>query len=157
MACRGRLTFANLHSGCLHTPSHLTGNVLRDDLNDGTDNSTVAIWTGHILNNNGASTSNSSRHSIVLTPKYTTDETNEYSNKSPQEVAFQSIYTLMHECSHQLGAPDHYCAGVGASGVCSNKSCDVCYKSGYNSPRRCIMSYRYDISTLDDNEIYCYD
>ena len=150
----GSVTWSHLASTCSHSPTHLTTTKLRDSLSNGTAINTVAIWTGHILDGNPASNSSFNRHSIVLTPKHTTNS--DYSNKTEAIVKRESTFTLMHESSHQLGAPDHYCYGVGSSGKCSNTNCDICYL-GMTSARNCLMSYRYDISTLSNDEIYCDD
>ena len=150
----GSVTWSNLASSCSHSPTHLTTTKLRDSLSNGTAINTVAIWTGHILDGNPASNSVFDRHSIVLTPKHTTNS--DYSNKTETIVKKESTFTLMHESSHQLGAHDHYCYGVGSSGKCSNLYCDICYL-GMTSVRNCLMSHRYDISTLSNDEIYCDD
>ena len=105
-------------------------------------------------NDNDRSNSNSSRHSVVITPwlvnTFDKDEA-EYENNVEREYVFD----LMHELSHQLGAPDHYCYGVGLFGVCSNEYCDECQND--QSPRACLMSWRYDISDLTDEAMYCND
>lgn len=152
----GAVAFSNLAATCLHSPTHLTTTVLRNDLDNGTITQSVIIWTGHILTNNPASNSNSARYSIVITPRHTTDSDNGYINKTSEEIAQQSIFTLIHETSHQIGAHDHYCYGTTSSARCSNSYCDICVY-GYSSARSCIMSYRYDISELTDSEMYCVD
>ena len=148
-------------SSCSHSSTHLTSTVLRDYLGDGTDTNTIAIWTGHILNNNPSSNSKYYRHSIVLTPKMTTtynSTTLLYDNKTDDKIAQESIFTLMHESSHQLYAPDHYCYGIkGTATKCSNEDCDVCYKGMGSTRIGCIMSYRYDISSLTNDNLYCSD
>lgn len=78
-----------------------------------------------------------------------------YTNKSDAAVRKESIFTLMHELSHQLGAPDHYCYGIpDGSTVCSNTSCDICYM-GRETTRSCMMTYRYDIEATDEDVLYC--
>lgn len=155
--CKGNVTPTSINNECIHNPYHLTNNVLRDDLPNGTDTASVVIWTGHIMAGNGASSSSFSRHSVVITPMATITQTGmSYINKSEQDIQKESVYSLMHELSHQLGAPDHYCYGSDdENGKCANKDCDRCVHG--TNPRACIMSGRDDISTLTDQEIYCED
>lgn len=66
-------------------------------------------------------------------------------NSNDAEVRKESIFTLMHELSHQLGAPDHYCYGPSTTSEgCANPNCDTCYM-GRDAERPCMMTYRYDI------------
>ncbi len=66
-------------------------------------------------------------------------------------------YVLMHELSHQLSLPDHYCYGIPEGyEVCRNLHCDQCYK-GYAEPRNCMMSYYYDLYKTDVEDLYCDD
>ena len=67
----------------------------------------------------------------------------------------ESIFTLMHELSHQLGAPDHYCYGPSTTSEgCANPNCDTCYM-GRDAERPCMMTYRYDIEATDEDVLYC--
>lgn len=150
----GSVTSDNLAAACTHAATHLTSTALRNTMGDGTNLNSRVIWTGHIMTGNPASTSDSSRYSVVITPLHTTTGSN-YTNKSDSEVRKESIFTLMHELSHQLGAPDHYCGGIKeGQSVCSNTNCDVCYM-GMPQPRTCIMSYRYDIEARNVSTLYC--
>ena len=152
----GSVSSSTINQGCSHLFCHLTTTKLRNDLDDGTSTTSVVIWTGHLMedNDNDRSNSNSSRHSVVITPwlvnTFDKDEA-EYENNVEREYVFD----LMHELSHQLGAPDHYCYGVGLFGVCSNEYCDECQND--QSPRACLMSWRYDVSDLTDEAMYCND
>ena len=58
-------------------------------------------------------------------------------------------YDLMHELSHQLTIPDHYCYDPYTESPCSNLDCDRCYKN-LSAIRECIMGYRYDDVCCND-------
>ncbi len=60
----------------------------------------------------------------------------------------------MHELSHQLSLPDHYCNAdiIDSTIGCSNEYCDTCYL-GYDDKRKCLMSEFCDIRT--ENVLYC--
>ena len=76
-------------------------------------------------------------------------------NSNDAEVRKESIFTLMHELSHQLGAPDHYCYGPSTTSEgCANPNCDTCYM-GRDAERPCMMTYRYDIEATDEDVLYC--
>ncbi len=153
----GSVSLSSIGKNCTHSSCHLTTSVLRDDLNNGTDTATVVIWTGHLMNDNygDRSNSNSYRHSVVITPWLTSTYID--TNTFEEDVYRENVFTLIHELSHQIGAPDHYCYGIkNGDSVCSNNYCDEC-RNGYSEPRSCLMSYRYDISTLTDEEMYCND
>ena len=150
----GSVASDNLVAGCPHSSSHLTPTAMRDVMGNGTNVISRILWTGHIMTGNPASNSVSSRYSVIATPKHTTTGST-YTNKSDAEVRKESIFTLMHELSHQLGAPDHYCYGIpDGSKVCSNTSCDICYM-GRETMRSCMMTYRYDIEATDEDVLYC--
>lgn len=150
----GSVSNDNLNSKCIHSPTHLTTTALRDIMGNGTNICSRVLWTGHILTGNPASNANSSRFSVIITPKHTTTGSN-YANKSDSEVRKESIFTLMHELSHQLGAPDHYCYGIKeGETMCSNKNCDICYM-GRTTIRSCMMSYRCNIENINDATLYC--
>ena len=124
--------------------------ISRNDLPNGTTTTSVAIWTGHLLGSGERSNSHASRYSIIIIPWLTSTLT------SSADIERENVFDLTHEQSHQIGAPDHYCYGVGSSGKCSNAYCDICV-NGRTSIRDCLMSYRYDISSLTDNNMYCGD
>ncbi len=150
----GSVASDNLVAGCPHSSSHLTPTAMRDVMGNGTNVISRILWTGHIMTGNPASNSVSSRYSVIATPKHTTTGST-YTNKSDAEVRKESIFTLMHELSHQLGAPDNYCYGIpDGSKVCSNTSCDICYM-GRETTRSCMMTYRYDIEATDEDVLYC--
>lgn len=146
----GGVYVGNCGETCKHTSTHLTTTVLRNDLSNGTTTTSVTIWTGHKMKDNARSNSNSTRYSIVITPWLTS------TLSTAGDTERENVFDLTHEQSHQLGAPDHYCYGVGSSGVCSNEHCDEC-RNGYSKPRECLMSKRYDVSTLTDQNMYCSD
>jgi len=153
----GSVSSWTIDQGCSHSSCHLTTTTLRNDLADGTPTATVAIWTGHLMRDNEGDRSNSSssRNSIVITPWLFSTFDDETTFKS--DVEREYIFTLMHELSHQLGAPDHYCReDYGIDRKCSNPYCDKC-QNGLSTPRACIMSERCDLSTLTDEEMYCDD
>lgn len=151
----GGVTSNNLTSSCPHSIEHLTRTALRDSMGNGTITNTRVVWTGHILPGNPASDSDYfARYSVVITPKHTTTGNN-YTNKSDSEIRKESIYTLMHELSHQLDAPDHYCYGRDPNtGVCINPDCDTC-QGGMTVARSCMMTYRYDIEEKSESTLYC--
>lgn len=150
----GAVTSSNLASSCPHSGGHLTDYDLRDQMGSGTNINSRVLWTGHILPGNPSSNSRSDVCSVVITPKHTTTGSN-YSNKSDSEVRKESVFTLMHELSHQLGAPDHYCYGIiPGESVCRNHNCDICYM-GETRARDCMMTYRCDIETESESTLYC--
>ena len=69
-----------------------------------------------------------------------TDENND--NLSNNEIRYERIYTLLHESSHQLGAPDHYCYDE-TSTNCNNPTND-CWRCdlGLPAPPYCLMTTR---------------
>lgn len=148
----GSVTNSNLTIGCPHNTSHLTKDALHAIMGSGTSTTSYVLWTGHILPGNPPSSSYSD-FSVIITPNQTTNSN--YVNKSDAEVRMESLYTLMHELSHQLGAPDHYCYGVSeGDSVCINSNCDICYM-GKTVARECMMSYRRDIENWNECLLYC--
>ena len=150
----GSLNLSNISSTCAHTSSHLTTNVLRDDLNDGTPTTSIVIWTGHIMDNNERSTSSlptSPRQSVVINPWLTSTLNN------ADDIEREHSFDLMHELTHQLGVWDHYCYSSDNMGVCNNPNCDKCIWGFDDIRQNCIMSYRADLSTLSDAKTYCID
>ena len=154
--CYGGVSTINLDSPCNHSSQCLGTEQLRNDLlskkGAGNATKTVISWSGHRMTNyeDDRSNSVSLTHSVIMT----TYGINDWSDTDDKAV--DRTYTLMHELSHQLAAPDHYCYGPGSTGRCSNKSCDECYL-GYTTTRDCLMGHRCDISTISDNELYCDD
>ncbi len=148
----GAVTADNLAEDCTHSDDHLTTDALRAGMSSGTKINSYVLWTGHILTDNLEDRSNSSDYSVVITSFKTTKC--DYSNKNVSEVRIESVFDLMHELSHQLGAPDHYCYNDdGESGNCDNDYCDQCF-GNMEKPRNCIMSYRYNIEEKED-ALYC--
>lgn len=148
-------------SSCMHTPKHKTRNNIFTDLSNQFGNGTKTLskvaWPGHVLDTD-SSASRGSTNTIVLTIGYVTDDSN--INKPEDEIRKQRIYTLLHESSHQLGAPDHYCYNVNSNN-CSNPSGD-CWRCdrGLSSPPICVMTSRwYDLEERLENGnldgIYC--
>ena len=149
---------SNLATQCSHLTEHLTTAKLRSHLvdNKGSGSSTLSrvLWTGHILKDNASSDSLDSNHTVIMTPKHTTDSN--YNNKSTTLVNKESRFTLLHELSHQLGAPDHYCYGVNAlTGKCRNENCCTC--NGQAVPTICMMNARCDVEARDLLNLYCGD
>lgn len=72
----------------------------------------------------------------------------------------RNICTLLHETSHEIGAPDHYCEGdIDSTGKCSNSTCWSCYRG--KTPPACIMTSGYNagiesvVSYGMASELYC--
>ncbi len=123
-------------SSCLRTV-HMRDKLL-EDKGWGTNVITKAVWTGHIMD--GHSSSNSERVSQTLV--FTTTNTvsynaGTYSNKTPSDIRYYSLYTITHETGHQLGLNDGYCYKDIVNGKCSNKNCFTCRKLPLPD---CIMS-----------------
>ena len=161
----GSVAYTNLDSFCNHSTSCTQRDQLRNDIIaqgvEGNEIMSIVLWTGHRMCNDqeDRSSSRSDLHSVVITRRDTApwNEDTECYEEETDEVKFiKESFTLLHELSHQLGAPDHYCRGASASEGCSNSYCDTCY-FGYNSPRACVMSREYDLSLLSDEELYCMD
>lgn len=89
-------------------------------------------WTGHYLED-GRSDSSSASHTVVMAVK-------EENNNSGRSIRSLYVYSLLHEISHQLGAPDHYCysSGTGGSYPCDNENCFNCQQGC--PPPICLMS-----------------
>ena len=136
----GGVYWDNLADACPHDPTHLTRTVVWQSLANGTELSTVVIWTGHILQNNPTSVSVSTNQ-VVMTPHHTTRSNDSFNNKSAEEVEKQSIYTLFHELSHQLGTDDHYCYAGEGQAACTSPTCDKC-ALGLMYIRSCLMGRR---------------
>ncbi len=145
------------HSSTNHKTS---ANIRQDIISQFGSGSTVlsrVAWTGHLLDSR-SSNSSSSSHTIVMTIGMVTDSSN--NNLSAEIIRYERIYTLLHESSHQLGAPDHYCYDKNSSN-CNNPSND-CWRCdrGLAAEPECLMSYRMnDLETKLNNgtidTIYC--
>lgn len=156
----GSVSSGNLASFCNHSTNHTSTAVLRSQLiNDkgaGTAVSTRVLWTGHIMSNHNGDRSNShsGNHTVIITP-YSTVYDVTYNNKNDATVRQNSIFTLIHELSHQIGAPDHYCYASMAASSCSNPFCYY-HVFGMSNPPNCIMSAYKNIEALGNN-LYCND
>lgn len=142
----GSVATDNLDETCPHSFEHLNVDVLNSSIGWGHDLLTRVLWTGHELESlesldfdyNGISYN--STHTVIIVPLETTSK---------------SIYVLLHELSHQLGAPDHYCyKDYDQNNKCSNKNCDICV---YNLPavRECLMNSREKDVTKNLDALYC--
>ena len=166
-SCTGTpVTLSDTTASCSHfLQNHKKRKRIRNDLvnqfGSGTDIQTKVAWTGHVLEAR-ASNSNSDSHTVVMTIGTVTDASN--SNMSESAIRARYIYALLHELSHQLGAPDHYCYNEsGETGNCDNPTNDCwCCDNGLSEEERpvCIMtSPYYDLeSRLNSGNlegIYC--
>lgn len=160
----GSVTANNLASSCPQNGNHNTDSCMRTrHIRDvllvekgwGTDVITKAVWTGHIMDSHKGDRSNSeSRTQTLIFTTGNTVNSNSYTNKSASAVKKSSIYEIVHETSHQLSAPDHYCyKKEGNSGLCENKNCEICYGSGILPD--CIMGKI--IYPTDTYDLYCED
>ena len=113
------------------------------------------LWTGHVLDGNPPSNSLSSNHTVIITPLHTTDEYT-HENVDYDLYVENSRFTLLHETSHQLGTPDHYCKkDQDETGTedCSNINCTLCRENRY--PPSCIMTSRLDMANTPTSDLYC--
>lgn len=158
----GSVTVNNLASSCPQSGNHNSDSCLntkhiRDVLLEnkgwGTNVLTKAVWTGHIMNKHTGDRSNS--ESVTQTIIFTTGNTvnaGSYTNKSASAIKKLSVYEIVHETSHQLSAPDHYCYNnENDSGLCQNPNCEVCYGSG--TMPDCVMGKI--IYPTDTYDLYC--
>lgn len=152
----GSVTSSNLTGSCSHSTQHLTTAALRTELiadkGNGTTTHTRFLWTGHFMPGNPASNSNSTNHTVIITPMAICDSSGNTLTVAAT-VTWQSRYSLLHEASHQLGAPDHYC--YNPSGTCTNTNCWRCYK-GLSSAPVCVMTSRKNIENITPaSNLYC--
>lgn len=151
--CTGTpVTLSDTTSDCSHLIKDKTRAKIRDNLESqfgtGMNRLTRVAWTGHVLEDR-ASNSDSLTHTVVMTIGSVTDASN--NNLSEAEIRYQRIYTLLHELSHQLGAPDHYCYNeAGENGNCDNPTndCHICDHNNAPAPI-CIMTSRYGYDDLE--------
>ncbi len=157
-------TFEDTKIDCNHSnvnSKHKTRSFMRTDFvnrfGGGNSTTTKAIWTGHVLESR-SSNSSSSTHSIVLTIGAVTNGSD--NNLSDDVIRYERIYTLLHELSHQLGAPDHYCYDL-SSDNCNNPTND-CWRCDRNLTEEpsCLMSERMDdieyrLNSGQVDTIYC--
>ncbi len=158
----------------------------------GTKTLTKVMWTGHIAyelkkDENGeeklvrpqaVSYYNdehiSAWHNIALIPPTdVVNASNGYSTLSNEQVKRIYEYTLLHEVSHTLSAPDHYrcwddkctCSSPATCGKshnwCSNAGCWECRRYLRTAAgNRCIMMWSYtsetdNVGNMDVNKLYC--
>lgn len=147
---------------CTHQPTHLTTTAQRDVLGNGTATNSKVLWTGHIMNGNAPPVAYPTQHSVVMTPSKVVYENENYTNYPNTVVREMSNETFLHELSHQLGAPDHYCYNnytskeqVGTK-PCSNPDCDVCHVK-LDTVRSCIMSGDANFDSPNEAIWYCSD
>ncbi|MBQ9162859.1 MAG: RICIN domain-containing protein [Clostridia bacterium] len=155
-------TLLDTTTACTHSNTdHKTRSNIKNDIvslyNAGNDTTAKIAWTGHVLESR-SSCSYSSQHVIIMTIGMVTDKSN--NNETPDVIRYQRIYTLLHETSHQLGAPDHYCYDESSSN-CNNPTND-CWRCDNGLPSKpvCIMTSRtYDIESRllagNADTLYC--
>ena len=166
----GSVSLANSINSCPHSANHWNRNNVRDNLRNQFGNGTTTLtriaWTGHLMEGNVTSASNSTYSTIVMTIANFTYGPPSYITAYASWVFDQSIGESLHEISHQLGAKDHYCYGTpsiygganGPSNKCSNPSRDCwwCDHNGLNgAPPDCLMTSSHidDIATLPDKSV----
>lgn len=156
----GYVSSSSLSMTCVHNPCHLTQwNVIKD-FTEGSSVLTRVFWIGHVMSVTQSSYSytkdeNGDYYKVFIGLARTTDAALNYSNKTVDEVADQSEFTLIHECSHQLGAPDHYCYGrPDPNTPCGNEHCDFCVY-GMLERSHCVMTSGSYYIGVDDDKIYC--
>ena len=171
------LEFEALDDFCNHSVDHLSRHSNVSGIAYGTPTTTKVVWTGHILyaretDENGKyiitdirpSGSYADQYKIIITPSQTVirhdvndneliDEGDYCENKPQSEIESESIFSLLHEISHQLGALDHRCPDPDSEG-CPNIAC---YQHKPNiAEEKCVMYQRFDITAENSYEdIYC--
>lgn len=162
--CTGTpVTLAHTTTGCSGwhlLNNHKSSDAIRHDLisqfGKGTNVHSKVAWTGHDINS--ASNSLSSNHTVVMSISSVTDDNN--NNLAADVIRHERIYTFLHETSHQLGAPDHYCYDSNSNN-CNNPSGD-CWRCDNKlpAPPECLMTrrmndleQRLNNGTID--RIYC--
>ena len=147
---------SNLYLPCTHSPAHHTSGAVVEDFvgiyGNGTNTTSRAIWTGHILQDNARSTSWAASYTVLITPYAYVDASNNYATESGYEVNEESRFDLMHELSHQLGLVDHYCGKDSGQDTCNNDSCWKCH--GWPNPI-CIMDERKNVEIVSSDALYC--
>jgi len=161
-ASYNNITVSNLSAACAHSPANHDdrGNIVEQFVANkgiGTNTMTNVLWTGHILEDNASSASyrpsSFEYYAVVITPKETTNA--DFSNKTGALVNRESRFDLMHELSHQLGCPDHYCYDPDGAN-CNNPNC---YRCTRGIPKeqwpQCIMTKRIDVENPSNGNRYC--
>lgn len=158
--CKGE---TYIKSACNHSTKHKTHEMLRENIitqyGPGNQTTTKVIWTGHALED-WQSNSHSGNHTIVMTIDRVTTGSPNYTNKAPEIIRDQRLFTLLHEISHQLGTVDHYCYDDSYFG-CSSDNCWKCDLKLESEPI-CLMSSNpiLDLKVRLENDnlvgIYCH-
>ncbi len=145
------------HIDCAHKTRAGLRNEIVSQFGAGTSTNIKTSWTGHVLESI-SSNSSSTTHTIVMTIGMVTNSSHD--NLSESKIRQERIYTLLHELSHQLGAPDHYCYDE-TSNNCNNPTND-CWRCdrGLTEPPECLMTSRMsDLESKLNNgnldTIYC--
>ena len=158
------LDYIGFDEDCIHGSDsnsniHLTPEAIKSANFAKSDILTPVLWTGYILSGNPGSVA-FNKKTIVMTPLYTTTETSVddiYVNKTEPNVIWNSIYSLLHEVGHTLGAFDHtICKEEDAP--CSESNCDRCVHN-LTEKRYCIMACkpRDNIEEFTNEELFCQD
>ena len=142
------VTTLTCEAPCTHdaNQSHTNRYDLMYTVLRGSSTSVSSLWTGHRLTNDARSASYDTTHKIIISSWLT--RTFIPPNEYEERIAEENTFDLIHELSHQIGAPDHYCYGKGSTGKCINSDCDTCFNN--MELRDCIMSSRED-------DMYCED
>ena len=156
----GVVDYTHLTGDCPHTTTHLTRAALRSTMPVGSAISTTVIWTGHTMPGNPSPSSTcTTTQMVVITPQNTTivNKTDgSVSNKSEYNITRESIFDSMHELSHELGAPDHYCRDMDSNN-CGNSHCYRCVYGLQDEPDCIMSSFRNDLIPRPYEDIYCED
>ena len=157
---------ATVNYNCTHSTNCMQTYKLRyeliSDVGTGNISKSKVLWTGHNMMDYENDRSNSvyDNHTVILTPWLTTEYnavSNTYEEKGYDIKLNEYTFDLMHELSHQLSLPDHYCYGrPNANEACRNLHCDKCYK-GLDGNRECMMNFRYYIDKRNVEDLYCDD
>jgi hypothetical protein len=171
------LEFESLDDFCNHPDDHLSRYSNVAGIENGAPTTTKIVWTGHILyhvktDEDGdhiiisSSGSYASLYKIIITPSQSViwcdangndlvDEGDYCENKPQNVIEYQSVFSLLHEISHQLGAVDHYCQKPAGALSCGDENCFDC-NDDLVEKKKCLMYKRFDITQEENNEeIYC--
>ncbi len=160
----GELTTNDYHSACSHSTNHQDSyNILNhatSSVGAGTRTSSKLFWTGHTLYDNDGDVIRSNSwnnaspgyYSVIMTPyayvNLTTGATN-----SQSAMDSRARFEIMHELSHQFGAPDDPCNAPGLT-PCSNVNCYYHVRK-LETPPNCIMMYEKDPGSSISNQNIC--
>ena len=156
-----QVTLSNIDEECIHEYQYkcTSRTALKNCVNNGTDNKTVVVWTGHITDGHEVSTLFPSSNVIVITTYGKVQDINNdniYEFVDEIDVRLNNEYSLMHELAHSLNADDHYCKrDFDENDKCSNPACDECHVLGQDGVRFFIMGKREDLATLLSQNTFC--